>query len=154
MLCRGGLGRSSPSNRLSRRGRSISCSSLNTVCWRHTSPTTEENRKTSHYKGHFTTHTHIQSNKHTLIIIQGHMPTYIFYGHLHCCERPRMIICGVMVEVMLRFSNTSSSDLSVLTGEWLLEYWSSLLRTNILREISGHDWANHRPVITGTQSSI
>lgn len=38
---------------------------------------------------------------------------------LRSCERPRLIICGVMVELKLRFPSTSSTDLSVFTGEWV-----------------------------------
>lgn len=97
-----------PSSRFSNRGSSISCSSLSTACWCHTSFTTV---KTQVFQTHGVKVSHSYDNH----IIASHQTEV----DLRSCERPRLIICGVMVEFRLRFLSTSSTDLSVFTGEWV-----------------------------------
>lgn len=110
MPCRARLDVSLPSNKLSNRGSSINCNSLNTACWCHTSSTTVKTPYKSQIHRHVENAESCSAWKHDACFMSRSSKTE---SNLRSCERPRLIIWGVIVELRLRFPSTSSSDLSV-----------------------------------------
>ena len=119
------------SNKFSNSGRSMSCRSLDTASWCHTSY--------KPVKRHKKTKVCVYSTNKIESALHQAPTSHRTECNLRSCERPRLIIWGVMVELRLRFPNTSSSNLSVFTGEWVELLGTSCLRSHKIIAVNGDE---------------